>query len=511
MKKIEANYATQYLLPPSIEDWIGADHPARFIRGIVSQLDPEELGIQVPRLRTGRPPYAERLLLRVWLYGYWKRIRSTRKLEEACQNDLGFIWLCGNQAPDHNTLWRFFKKNKKALKALFRQTVKLAMDLSLVGFVMQAVDGTKLQAACSGYGLYDESHLKKIFDRLEQTIENLEQALEETNQGVSHLASTLPKDLQDARQLREKVKEALEEVQSGETKHCHPSDSEARRMKCEGRNRFAQNAQAVVDESNHIIVAEEVTQDEGDRQQLAKMSEEAVANTGRVPDTLTADGGYYNASEIEKAEERVGNVLLPIPEGSKNRASNPYHTSCFAYDPEQNVVICPEGRALLFRRERIKNQRTGHRVREYRSSEVCKECAVRQKCTKDRHGRSIEIPKGYEAVQRLKRRLADPVNQEKLKRRGRTVELIFAWIKQMDGFRRWTYHGLENVKAQWSMLCAVWNLKRIYQTWVERQREGQQVILGLENAGLIRSWLRKVLYKLRKNERGSCLSGMVMG
>ena len=133
MKKIDADYTAQYLLPPSIEDWINVDHPARFIREIAGQMDLKELGIHIPAARTGRPPYSERLLLRVWLYGYWKRIRSTRKVEEACQNDIGFIWLCGTHAPDHNTLWRFFRANKKALRKLFRQTVKIAVNLEMVG------------------------------------------------------------------------------------------------------------------------------------------------------------------------------------------------------------------------------------------------------------------------------------------------------------------------------------------------------------------------------------------
>ena len=162
------------------------------------------------------------------------------------------------------------------------------------------------------------------------------------------------------------------------------------------------------------------------------------------------------------------------------------------------MVICPEGKELPFRRERVKNPRTGHTVREYRSATVCQGCPVRACCTKDRHGRSIEIPIGYEAVQRLKKRLAEPGNQEKLKRRGRTVELIFAWIKQMDGFRRWTVHGLANVKAQWSMLCAVWNLKQIYKKWLEDKRMGNEAVKIQEKSRSTEIRISEALKRMRR-------------
>lgn len=470
MKKIDANYSEQYLLPPSIEDWLSADHPARFIREVVENLKFDEMGFRIPEARTGRPPYAETLLLRVWLYGYWKRIRSSRKLEEACGNDIGFIWLCGNQAPDHNTLWRFFKSNKKALKKVFRQTVKTAVKMDMVGFAVQALDGTKIQAACGGGGSWDEKHLRKALERLDEIIQELEESIEKEERSTPNQPAGLPERLRSAERLRESVKEALEKVQSGETKHCHPVDGEARRMGCEGRNRFSQNAQAVVDEKNHVIVGEDVTPEAYDNGQLSRMTREALSNTERKPEAMVADGGYYDAEEIAETEKEISNVLLPVPAGSANEEENPYHTSRFQYDKERDAVICPEGKALPFNRERVKNERTGQRVREFRSREACRGCPVRERCTKNRHGRSIDLPMGHEAAERLKERLEDPDNQETLKKRGRIVEVVFAWIKQMDGFRRWTAHGLENAKAQWSMLCAVWNLKKIYRKWVERNK-----------------------------------------
>src|ERR1700722_6600240 len=148
---IAADYGQQFLFPPALEDWVPADHPARFLRGFVDQLDLPALGFAMPTATEGRPPYAPSLLLKIWLYGYLHRIRSTRKLEVACREHLSLLWLAGCQQPDHNSLWRFWRDNKAGLRAVFKRSAQLALEAGLVGLVLQALDGTKLQAAASGH------------------------------------------------------------------------------------------------------------------------------------------------------------------------------------------------------------------------------------------------------------------------------------------------------------------------------------------------------------------------
>ncbi|MBW1854159.1 MAG: IS1182 family transposase [Deltaproteobacteria bacterium] len=459
--EIRADYSQQYLLPPCVEDWVPEDHPARFIREYVDALDLEALGFKVRKSRDGRPNYGVDLLLNVWLYGYFSRLFSTRKLEQACREHMSLIWLTGNNAPDHNTLWRFFRDNKKSIRKLFKEGVQIAARANLVGMVLHAVDGTKMKAKVATRNGWDRKEMEEVLARLESSLDEAIgeiERLEEEETGEYRL----PEGLEDRGKLREMIKEALNEMDEAGRAHLHPNDKEARIMKGDGWKRFAYNAQAVVDEESGFITGEDVVNDEADAHLLTPMVKEVAENLGASPDETVADGGYFSGEELDKAEKEGYGVLVSMGNRKKN---GKYHASRFTYDTQRDVCICPMGMELKYEHtKRAKGNR--YFVRVYRCQKF-KTCSCRNECSKDKKGRSIEIGEYHEAVTRQREKQKDEAKIAMLKKRKAIVERIFGQIKEGMGFRRFTVNGLEGVRTQWSLLCTVVNLKKLHKWWLE--------------------------------------------
>src|SRR5580698_9810641 len=342
-KPIAPDYGQQFLLPPALEDWVPKDHPARFLRELVEQLDLSALGFAMPVAVEGRPPYAPSLLLKIWLYGYFCRIRSTRKLENACTEQLPLVWLTGMMAPDHNSLWRFWRDNKKALRAIFKQTVHLAVGAGAVGFALHALDGTRIQAACSGPNGWSREYMEKLLAQLDGALEDIELKVIEENPPTQAPSYRLPAGLAQRQALREEIKKGLAQLQSDGRAHYHPVEPEARRMKVGDTNRYAYNAQAVADEKAGVIVACEAGRQETDAGQLVPLIEQARENLGvAATHTLTvADTGYGSGADLHAAAQKQMPVLAPPPAGKSDR-NNPYAAQRFTIDPAAGSVICPQ-------------------------------------------------------------------------------------------------------------------------------------------------------------------------
>jgi transposase len=456
---IAPDYGQQFLFPPALEDWVPADHPARFLREFVDQLDLAALGFVIPSASEGRPPYAPSLLLKIWLYGYFHRLRSTRKLEAACREHLSLVWLTGLIAPDHNSLWRFWHENQKALRQIFKQSAQLAVRSGAVGLVLQALDGTKIEAAGSGYSGWSKEYMEKLLAALDTALDQTELALaQENNEPVGY---RLPAGLAERQALREQVKAGLAQLAADGRNHYHPDEPEARRMKVGGVNRFAYNAQAVVDSQEGVIVACEANRQETDAGQLVPMIEQARENlavAGADPTTL-ADAGYGAGADLQAAQEKQRPVLVPPAEG-KPAHDNPYASRHFSYDPIAHTVTCPQGRQIDHEGHTTK---AGQRVERYRCHH--RDCPVRELCTRDPKGRQIEIWPHAPVVQAMRATLQEPWAQSLYQQRSQIVERRFGQLKQHDGFRRWTVWGLEAVRTQWSLLCTTLNLRIIYKRW----------------------------------------------
>ncbi len=299
--QIRADYDHLLLFPPSVEEWIGSDHPARFIRDYVDSLDLEALGFRVVCSDVGRPGYGVDLLLKVWLYGYFNKIRSTRKLERACREHMGLIWLTGMNAPDHNSLWRFLDSSKKALSRLFKQSVRVAVKCEMVGMVAHALDGTKIKATSSRERVVSAEGLEKMQEKLDRSVADFMTEIERQEQEEMG-EYRLPEGMQSALRRKDKIQKALTELeQTGQEKvhHCEP---EARFMKNRRTIELSYNAQAVADKTSGIIVAQDVVNEGTDNGQLVPMLDRVKENLGSVAQESVADSGYFSGSQIGLAE-----------------------------------------------------------------------------------------------------------------------------------------------------------------------------------------------------------------
>lgn len=457
---ISPDYGQQFLFPPALEDWVPADHPARFLREFVGQLDLAALGFAVPTAVEGRPPYHPGLLLKIWLHGYFHRIRSTRKLEVACREQLSLLWLTGLIQPDHNSLWRFWRDNQKALRAVFQRSAQLAVEAGMVGLVLQALDGTKIQAVASGHSSWNKKQLKQLLAVLDQELSEVEATIAGEGEPPPPNTYRLPESLADKQALREKVRAGLQQMEQIRRDHLHPHEPQARRMSCDGKNRFGYNAQAVVDEQAGVIVAAEVVNQENDAGLVVPLVEQAEQNCGRQAAATVADTGYGSGADIMQAQTHGLNFLVR-PLGDAPAQDKPYHAHRFVYEPQKDSVVCPQNQELKF--ARIMRQK-GQTVRVYRCDK--KDCPVRSACTKDQRARRfVEIWPHTLAVQRMRHKIKEPVAAAQLRKRAQTIERVFGQIKQQDGFRRWTLRGLEGVNTQWAMICCAVNLRTLAKNW----------------------------------------------
>jgi len=486
-REIDADYSQQFLLPPNLEDWIPSDHPARFIRLFVDSLKLRDLGFKVRESEEGRPNYSNELLLKIWLYGYFHKIKSSRELERACKNEMPLIWLSGINYPDHNTLWRFFRNNRSCLKGVFKQTVQFAVKSKMVGFALQAVDGTKVEADASKDRSLHKKSLEKLLSSLDKLLEERLLEIEKRDDMESSLPSySLPKELQDPKKLKDFIEKgldsystkdkiklrstvysSLEALESAGTSHLNLTDEESRMMKNASHIKFSYNAQGIVDEKEQIIVGSKVSHEENDSHHLTEMLDEAKENTGEVSQETVADGGYFSGEELQKSNEKDYSVLvnmLPSVGTYPSDRSSDFGKDNFKYDRTKDQYICPLGNPLLYERT-IRRKKRRYKVRVYRCKSF-RECPHREQCSKDPRGRSVERSPYEDVIKKQTLKQKEPENKKLLLKRKKIVEPVFGWIKHNHGFKRWSYRGLKSVNAQWNLVCATINLKKLYKKWL---------------------------------------------
>ena len=487
--EIEADYSKCFLLPPSIENWVPRDHPSRFIKEFVDKLNLSELEFKDRKNQEGRPNYSNKLLLKICLYGYFEKIYSTRELEKACKDRMALIWLTGMNYPDHNTIWRFFKRNRDCIKNVFKQTVHIAIENNMVGFVLQSIDGTKIYANASNENAIYKKDLKKLLSKLDKSLDEIVSEIDNTEQKESSKPLyTLPEELQsrdklqnlirkglekysrkDKKRLKRRVSEKIEELDKKNLKSISLTDQESRMMKNYTSIDFCYNAQSVVDEKNQIVVGAKVTNEAVDSHQMVNMLDLARFNCNKKAKETVLDGGYFTVSELKKAEEKGYSVLTPCMQTvgqskkvSKNQSIE-FSKSKFKYNSKEDIYICPEGKRLVYSCT-MKPKSRSYPIRRY----GCKDhigCKSKDKCIKDKTGRKIDRTPYDDAIVRQNQKNNLEENKNIYKKRKYIIEPLFGWIKHNNGFNKWLYRGLNNVDAQWNMVCTGINLYKLFNVW----------------------------------------------
>jgi transposase len=464
MEPIDADYSKRFLFPPALEDFVPAEHPARFIREFVDcALADGEVKLSWREASgEGRPPYSEALLLRVWLYGYLIGLTSTRKVAAACRDNVGMMWLTGLHHPDHNTLWRFWTANRKQIRQVFRQTVKIAAQAGMVSMALHAVDGSKIQSRASSREAWDRKHLEKLLARTDQKIAELETAIE--GNGEPAEGFEIPTALQNAQAMKAVIEQKLEVLRSEDRDRYSPVDPDAQFMKlASGGTRLAYNGQVVVDDANSIIVAEKLITSPSDQGQLTPMLDLVDEEFGRTAQDTVADGGYNTDQALVDADASERAVTLAAgPSDPESNVNNPYHASHFSYDAAADTYVCPQGQTLVFDERKWK---AGGRVVAVYRTPACLSCPALNQCTRSKRGRAIERNPNQALIDRNRERRRSDAGRARLKRRAAVVERVFACLKGPAGFIRFTFHGLQSVAAQWTWVCTAQNLRTLYARW----------------------------------------------
>lgn len=447
------------ITPKKIEEMIGEENVVRAIEAIIERLDVKELGFKYSEPKeTGRKPYSPRDMLKLYVYGYYNGIRSTRKLEQESSRNIELIWLLKWLKPDFKTIADFRKDNKGAIQQAFLQFSMICDELGLIGKEIVAIDGSKFRASNNSNAYWTKKKVKDKREEYAKSAERYTKLLDacDREEGIRETRGYTRKDLEERLDYIQSKMNQLEAIAPmvEEQGDVSLTDPDARKMKhLNGANEVSHNVQIAVDEKNHMVVAVDVTSEAVEYEQFHTMSVQAKEALGVDSLTVLADRGYFSGEQLDKAEKDSIIPIVPKPD----RANSPdpmYTSSCFVYDEQNDVYICPQGKVLP--RKQKRNKETPEIY--YGSSHTCNDCPVRDKCTASKDCRTIVRFEFQAAADRAFLRVWQ--NRNLYKKRKTLVEHIFGTVKASFGFRYLSVRRTEMVKTDSCLVFLAYNLRR---------------------------------------------------
>jgi transposase len=436
---------TDFLMPPSVDEWLPERHLARFIVEVVEQLN---LRSMTGSYRgSGSASYHPAVLLSLLVYGYATGVFSSRKLERATYDSVAFRFIAGNERPDHDTIATFRRRFLKQIEALFVEVLKLAREMGVLKLGTVALDGTKVHANASRHSALSYEHAGKIEAQLKAEVADLLAKAEAADQADVPDGMSIPDELARRKDRLTKLGEARQKIEERSQEHLRQeqadyearlaareakaaatghkpggrepqppqagplhkdqinlTDEDSRIMPVAGGG-FEQcyNAQAVVAADSLLVVSTDVVQAANDKQQLAPMVEKkALPEEFGTPETLLADNGYFSAANVTACE--AAQIAPLIATGRE-----PHHPSLI-----------------------------------------------------ERFAPAPAVPENPTPVQAMAHRLKTPEGKALYALRKRVPEPVFGIIKSVLGFRQFHLRGLESVRGEWSLVTMAWNLKRMF-------------------------------------------------
>jgi transposase len=460
---------------------------------------------------TGSPAYHPKILLKVVLLGYSRGLLSSRDIERACQENVVFMALAGEQKPDHSTIAKFVSSMKREIIHLFRDILLVCEEMELLGGTHFSLDGLRLTSNASKEWSGTFKELRKKKSKLEKRLKEVIREHQRNDKERENPSSPHKKQIKRLEQKIQKLEQFLCEnkPKAGKTRkeiQSNVTDNESAKMVTSHGVVQGYNSQALVDDKHQVILHGEAFGNAQDHDNLKPMldgTKENLQSIGKAENyfkdkKFTADSNYYDKKNLETCEQEELNAYIPDPNfrsrderyAEQNRFRNgvnrrpknedmdkslrteKFNNEDFTYKKENDTYICPNSKVLKLnvRRHYIRNVVYRHYLSK---KEDCRYCPFRERClakstTKVRH-LLIPLDKSEQKsrngiipiTQRMKNKIDSPEGKIIYSRRLGNIEPVFANIRSQKRLDRFTLRTKAKVNIQWLLYCMVHNIEKI--------------------------------------------------
>lgn len=471
MQYIEGQDRYQYQLSSNLDESIRTDHPVRVIDAVINSIviNNKERFSRERENEVGRPRYHDAIMLKLYFYGYFNSISSSRKLEVETQRNKEVIWLLGGLSPDHWTISNYRKESGEDIKFVTKKFREFLKDKGYIKLNTVAIDGSKIKA----YTNREMLTLEKIEERLnglDNKIDEYLKRISDTDRaddvadelGSDESGSTGKKYINKIIELQKQV-EALQHqkeiLERENRKHISGADPEARLMKSRDGMIPGYNVQIAVDAEQKMIADSEVVTDESDNEMLGKMIESIKEEYGEAPKEALADNGYNAPDLIEAIEKKEsakgGDIKLYVAQSTTTKDREEIK---FEYDKSKDEYKCTEGKRLILIQ---KNKRKRNSLINVYQGIECQGCPIRSQCTESKSGRMINRYINQKWRDDYKEKMHSKFGKAKMSQRRSLVEHPFGTIKYLMGKIPLKLRGSKKVSTEINLYTTAYNLKRL--------------------------------------------------